>query len=133
MKTITLTFFALIVLTASIHAQSDKPTPAPNKNAPDATKTPAINTLSLTESEKTEGGQLGDDLNRKTQQLQLKLAAILTGDVDTITQAALSARVYFTEQVSPAQAKYGDWLQRAQKAHDCVGCELRNGAFVKAK
>ena len=107
----------LIVFTVPVTTQTPKP--------------PEPNPLALTETERAEGDKLAQDFSRKSAALQQRLEAVLIGDVDTITTAALAARLYFREQLQPAQQAYTNWLLRAQKAHNCDGCELREGVFVR--
>ena len=89
--------------------------------------------LALTDAEKAEGAPLGADLLQKERTLTSLLDAVLLGNQDAILTNAQTARIYFTEQVLPARAKQADWLKRAQDAHGCAGCGLRDGVFVKAE
>lgn len=114
---IILSILFLILFTVSTFAQSPKP--------------PEPNPLALTETERAEGDKLAREFTQKSATLQQRLEAILIGDVDAITNAALAARLYFREQLQPAQQAYTAWLMRAQKAHNCDGCELREGVFVR--
>lgn len=107
----------LIVLTVPAFSQTPKP--------------PEPNPLALTETERAEGDKLAREFSQKSAALQQRIEAVLIGDVDAITTAALAARLYFREQLQPAQQAYTTWLLRAQKAHNCDGCELREGVFAR--
>ena len=133
MEIITLTILAL-VLTASTLTQSPQLTA---KNAPEATETPAINTLALTDAEKLDLAKLATIANEADRVLTARLRVVLELSCDNcdeayaINLAVTEARNFYRETLKPAQANYLKRLEAIQQAHDCLGCEIANGAFVR--
>lgn len=128
-----ISLFAIITLTAAAQTQQ----PPATKNTPAVTATPAINALALTEAEKRELDALANRFNQANTELQARLQVMLDigcADCNEAFAVKLSvddARKFYREVVKPALAAHSARLAEIQKAHDCVGCELRNGAFVK--
>lgn len=133
MKIITLTILSL-VLTASTLTQSPQTVA---KNAPEATPTPAINPLALTDAEKLDLAKLATIANEADRVLTARLRVVLELSCDNcdeayaINLAVTEARKFYRETLKPAQANYLKRMEAIQQAHDCLGCELKDGAFVR--
>lgn len=133
LKTTILTILAL-VLTASVFAQSPQLTA---KNAPEATKAPAIAPLALTDTEKLDLAKLATIANEADRVLAARLRVVLElsceacDEAYAVNLAVVEARKFYRETLKPAQANYLNRLEAIQQAHDCLGCELREGAFVR--
>lgn len=129
-----ISLFAIITLTAAAQTQQ----PPATKNTPAVTATPAINALALTDAEKRELDALANRFNQANTELQARLQVMLTigctddcNEAFAVKLAADDARRYYRDIVKPALTAHSARLAEIQKAHDCVGCELRNGVFVK--
>lgn len=119
------------VLTA---AQTQQP---PLKSSADATKTPAVNPLALTDAEKSDLINLANAANELDRQLLARLRAVLNvscagcDEAYTVSLVVADARKFNTEQAQPASERYNKRLAEIQKAHDCEGCAIKGGEFVK--
>lgn len=133
MKPIALTILAF-VLTASTFAQSPRTIA---KNAPEATKSPAIAPLALTDAEKLDLAKLATIANEADRVLTARLRVVLELSCDgcdeayAVNLAVTEARKFYRDTLKPAQANYLKRLESIQQAHDCLGCELKDGAFVR--
>lgn len=124
--------FAFLIFTGLAFAQ----TPPPK---PQAKPEPA-NPLKLTDAELSDLANLATRANQASDELQGRLRLFLSvactdcDDASTAYAVKLAgddARKYWREVAKPAQQAYLTRLAEVQKAHDCVGCALRDGAFVK--
>lgn len=125
-----------LAILCSVLTAAQSPAP-PLKNTPEATKTPAVNPLALTDGEKSDLINLANAANELDRQLLARLRAVLNvscagcDEAYTVALIAADARKFNLEQVQPAAAAYGKRLAEIQKAHDCEGCAIKDGAFVK--
>lgn len=128
-------FCALIIALATVLVTAQ--TPPPPK--PQAKPEPA-NPLKLTDAELSDLANLATRANQASDELQGRLRLFLSvactdcDDASTAYAVKLAgddARKYWRDVARPAQQAYLTRLAEIQKAHDCVGCALKDGAFVK--
>ncbi len=91
----------------------------------------------LTEAELSDLANLATRANSTSDELQARLKVFLDvtctdcSEAYAVKLAADDARKYWRDVARPAQQAYLTRLAEIQKAHDCVGCALRDGAFVR--
>lgn len=125
-----------LAILCSVLTAAQTPAP-PLKNAPEAAKAPAVNPLALTDAEKADLINLANAANELDRQLLARLRAVLnvscTGcdEAYTVSLVVADARKFNAEQVQPAANAYGKRLAEIQKAHDCDGCAIDKGVFVR--
>lgn len=117
------------------HAQ-DKPVrnAAPiTKNAPEATKTPAINPLALTDAERKQLEPLQQAAIDANQELIAAADALDAAKAADVLAAAWRWKAALTA-FKAALRERGNWIAATAKAHNCAGCELNLQAmeFQKA-
>ncbi len=98
---------------------SDKPITSP---------TPAVN-LALTDAETKEGLKIQkelEDSNVALEEILMKTQGKIS-DPDLLVRAAAAAYTVVLRNRVSANA----WFVAAQKAHNCTGCLLEKGVFVK--
>lgn len=115
-------------------------TPAPVQQAKRAATVPDVakpDPLKLTEAELSELVAFANEQQSLSNQLQAKINAVLTVSCQQcdkaalITAAAIDAHNYFQQTVKPASEKADARMREIQKAHNCEGCAIKGGAFVK--
>lgn len=148
MKTTILTILAL-VLTASTFAQSPATKTSDISRAANAANV-AVSTdaddkkgdkisLALTDAEKLDLDTLANRFNQVNAELQARLQVMLDigcADCNEAFAVKLSvddARKFYRDTVKPALMAHSARLAEIQKAHDCLGCALKDGEFVKAE
>ena len=116
------------VLTVSAFAQTQQP---PDK--------PTTNPLALTDAEKLDLANLANVAQQLDGALNARLKALLEiscgngcDESYVIGLAVSDARKFYRDQVQPATERYSKRLAEIQKAHDCEGCGIKDGTFVKA-
>ena len=134
-------FCALIIALATVAVTAQTPPPPkPKPQADDAPIKLKTDPLKLTDAELSDLANLATRANQASDELQGRLRLFLSvacTDCDeastayAIKLAGDDARKYWREVARPAQQAYLTRLAEIQKAHDCVGCALRDGAFVK--
>lgn len=146
MKPIALTILAL-VLTASTFAQSPATKTSDISRAANAANV-AVSTdaddkkgdkisLALTDAEKLDLAKLATIANEADRVLTARLRVVLElscencDEAYAVNLAVTEARKFYRETLKPAQANYLKRLESIQQAHDCLGCELKDGAFVR--
>lgn len=129
--------FCALILIALATVLTTAQTPPPPK--PQAKPEPA-NPLKLTDTELSDLDNLATRANQASDELQgrlrlfLSVACLDCDDASTAYAVKLAgddARKFWREVARPAQQAYLTRLAEIQKAHDCVGCALSNGAFVR--
>jgi hypothetical protein len=126
---------ALVVICSVLTAaQTQQP---PLKSSAEAAKPPAINPLALTDAEKIDLDALANRFNQVNAELQARLQVMLDigcADCNEAFAVKLSvddARKFYRDTVKPALMAHSARLAEIQKAHDCLGCALKDGVFVK--
>lgn len=116
---------ALIPLAFGIVLAQDKPKASPS---PVPSPTPAVS-LALTEAETKEGMKIQKELEEANASLEEILAKTQAkvGDPDLMVRALASVYASVLRNRSAATA----WFVAAQKAHNCTGCLLEKGVFIK--
>lgn len=140
MKSIFLTLLISLFLCLSVAAQSPKPaSKSADVSAAKASVNQAVaaDPLKLTEAELSELVALANEQQSLSNQLQAKINAVLTVSCQQcdkaalISAAAIDAHNYFQQTVKPASEKADARMREIQKAHNCEGCAIKGGAFVK--
>ncbi len=110
---------------------------AQDKPAVASAPTPA-SPLALTDTEKADLANLNARFIQADQILTARLRVVLEVECESCDQDFAvklgidDARKFYREQVKAAQAAYLKRLEEVQQAHDCLGCAIKDGAFVKA-
>lgn len=114
------------VLTA---AQTQQP---PLKNTPEAAKTPVVNPLALTDSERKALELLQQAAIEANQELIAAGDALDSAKAADVLATAWRWKAALTAFKSALKER-GNWIAATGKAHDCAGCELnlQTGEFVK--
>ena len=139
-----LAFLFLLALSAlaqdksgNISASKLPATPAAALDTGDKIGNKTANPLALTDTEKYDLANLLSRYNQADQILTARLRVALAIECQdceedyAIGLAIADARKFYREQVKPAQAAYLKRREEIQQAHDCLGCELKDGAFVR--
>lgn len=115
------------VLTA---AQTQQP---PLKSSAEAAKTPAVNPLALTDSERKALEPLQQAAIEANQELIAAGDALDSAKAADVLAAAWRWKAALTA-FRGALKERGNWIAATGKAKDCAGCELnlQTGEFVKA-
>lgn len=93
--------------------------------------------LTLTDAEKADLANLSARYQQADQILTARLRVVLeiecaSCDQDFAVKLGVDdARKYYRDVVKAAEAAYLKRLEEAQQAHDCLGCALKDGAFVR--
>lgn len=126
MKTIVLTF-ALITASVLMTSGQDKPKASPS---PVASPTPAVS-LSLTEAETAAGLKIQKDLEEANTALEsiLEKAQGQSKDDELLLTVWKAKSLYAS--VVKMRSQVTAWFVAAQKAHNCTGCLLEKGVFIK--
>lgn len=128
---IALAFLFLLALSALAQSKPDAPSAAKNDIAKPA------NPLALTDAEKADLANLLARYNQAEVILTARLRVVLEIECESCEQDYAvklgidDARKFYREQVKAAQAAYMKRLEAIQQAHNCLGCALKDGAFVK--
>lgn len=100
------------------------------KETPIATPTPAV-PLTLTDAETKEGIKLQGELDAANAAFEavMEKAVGQTADADLLLSIWKAKSLYANARGVRARAT--QWFADAQKAHNCEGCTLEKGVFIK--